>query len=174
MPDGTVLDGELGALGADGRRTSSCCRTLAAAARKSCSSLSTSLFHRHRHRHLLGLPFEQQREILRSVLAQCGRVQLSEAVETSAAAVLQMVRDHGREGMVAKHADGLYEPGRRREAWLKHRVNLGQEFVIGGYTPGSHGFDALVVGFYRGKDLILDSRMRAGFVHVGECLEEQH
>ena len=47
--------------------------------------------------------------------------------------------------------------------WSKYRINLGQEFVVGGYTPGNP-FDALIVGFYRGKDLMFAARVRAGFV----------
>jgi|SRR6516162_114373 hypothetical protein len=31
---------------------------------------------------------------------------------------------------------------------------MGQELVIGGYIPGAHGVDAIVVGYYRGQDLI--------------------
>ena len=41
---------------------------------------------------------------------------------------------------------------------------MGQEFVVGGYTPGSSGFDALIVGFCKGNDLLFASRVRAGFV----------
>jgi bifunctional non-homologous end joining protein LigD len=37
-------------------------------------------------------------------------------------------------------------------AWLKHRINRGQEFVIGGYTRG-HPFDALIVGYYKDSEL---------------------
>jgi ATP-dependent DNA ligase len=48
--------------------------------------------------------------------------------------------------------------------WTKHRINQGQEFVIGGYTPGSVGFDAIIIGFYRGKELHFAARVRAGFV----------
>jgi bifunctional non-homologous end joining protein LigD len=44
------------------------------------------------------------------------------------------------------------------------RLNVGQEFVIGGFTPGSHGVDALVVGFYSGDSLIYAARVRAGLV----------
>jgi hypothetical protein len=54
----------------------------------------------------------------------------------------------------------------RTGLWTKHRINLGQEFVIGGYTPGTHGFDALIVGFYRGRELIYVARVRAGLVPV--------
>jgi bifunctional non-homologous end joining protein LigD len=43
-------------------------------------------------------------------------------------------------------------------------VNRGQEFVIGGYIPGAHGFDSLIVGYYRGKDLVYVARARNGFV----------
>ena len=31
---------------------------------------------------------------------------------------------------------------------------MGQELVIGGYIPGAHGVNAIVVGYYRGQDLI--------------------
>jgi ATP-dependent DNA ligase len=43
-------------------------------------------------------------------------------------------------------------------------VNLGQEFVIGGFTPGPHGLDAIIVGYYRGDELIYAARTRNGFV----------
>jgi ATP-dependent DNA ligase len=41
---------------------------------------------------------------------------------------------------------------------------MGQELVIGGYTSGSHGIDALVVGFYNGDALTYAARVRAGLV----------
>jgi bifunctional non-homologous end joining protein LigD len=43
------------------------------------------------------------------------------------------------------------------------RVNLGQEFVIGGYTFGGKTFDALVFGYYVGAKLIYAARTRNGF-----------
>ena len=36
--------------------------------------------------------------------------------------------------------------------------------MVGGYIKGTQGFDALIIGFYRGKDLIYAARVRAGFV----------
>jgi ATP-dependent DNA ligase len=43
-------------------------------------------------------------------------------------------------------------------------VDLRQEFVVGGNIPSNLGVDSLVVGFYRGKDLIYAARVRAGLV----------
>jgi ATP-dependent DNA ligase len=35
--------------------------------------------------------------------------------------------------IVCKRAGSIYEPGLRTDAWLKYRIGLEQEFVIGGY-----------------------------------------
>jgi bifunctional non-homologous end joining protein LigD len=73
----------------------------------------------------------------------------------------RFVRSHGLEGVVAKRADSVYQPGLRTGLWSKQRVNLGQEFVIGGYIPSHLGLDSIVVGFYRGDDLYYAARVRA-------------
>ena len=54
----------------------------------------------------------------------------------------------GLEGVVAKRVDSRYELGQRSGAWQKMRVNQGQEFVIGGYTPAGRNFDAVIFGYY--------------------------
>jgi len=43
------------------------------------------------------------------------------------------------------------------------RVNRGQEFVIGGHTPGTNTFDALIFGYYESGRLIYVARSRNGF-----------
>ena len=40
----------------------------------------------------------------------------------------------------------------------------GQELVIGGYVPGAHGLDSIIVGYYRGKELLYIALVRNGFV----------
>ena len=45
------------------------------------------------------------------------------------------MKENGLEGLVAKRKDSVYEPGLRTGAWRKMRVNVGQEFVIGGFDP---------------------------------------
>src|SRR3984957_18689899 len=50
---------------------------------------------------------------------------------------------------IAKRSDSPYEPGKRSVLWQKYRLNLQQEFVIGGYTRGTNCFDALIIGFYQ-------------------------
>ena len=84
-------------------------------------------------------------------------------MEASLSDLIRSVKEQGLEGIVAKRLDSRYEPGVRSGAWQKMRVNQGQEFVIGGYTPSDKNFDALVFGYYQGKDLIYAARTRNGF-----------
>jgi ATP-dependent DNA ligase len=73
----------------------------------------------------------------------------------------------GLEGVNAKRMDSLYEPGERTDAWQKLKLENQQEFLIGGYRPGSNGIDALLVGYYDDSGLRFAGKVRAGFVpHV--------
>jgi ATP-dependent DNA ligase len=76
--------------------------------------------------------------------------------------MLKFIKSYGLEGAVEKRSDSVYQPRQRTGLWSKYRINLGQELVVGGYIPSHLGVDSLVVGFYRGKDLIYAARVRAG------------
>jgi bifunctional non-homologous end joining protein LigD len=65
---------------------------------------------------------------------------------------------------VGKRTDSVYEPGERSGAWIKFRANLEQEFVVGGFVPGARGFDALLVGVYKNKELQFVAKVKNGFV----------
>jgi bifunctional non-homologous end joining protein LigD len=92
------------------------------------------------------------------------RIRVSDYFETAPKDLLSAVREQGLEGIIGKRKDSLYQPGKRSGAWIKHRVNRGQEFVIGGYFPGPHGIDSLIVGYYEGDKLMYAARTRNGFV----------
>jgi DNA ligase D-like protein (predicted ligase) len=77
--------------------------------------------------------------------------------------VIDAVTRLGLEGVIAKRKTSRYTPGERHTAWLKLKLDRQQEFVIGGYRPGSHGADALLVGYYDGGDLRFAGKVRAGF-----------
>jgi len=109
---------------------------------------------------LTNLPLSQRREFLRQFVKPGSRIRISEQFEVSATEMLSAVREQKLEGVVAKRRDSAYQPGKRTGAWIKYRVNRGQEFVIGGYIPGPHGFDSLIVGYYRDKDFVYVARVR--------------
>lgn len=71
----------------------------------------------------------------------------------------------GWEGLIAKRADSTYKHTRSRD-WLKFKCSNEQEFVIGGFTDpaGSReGFGALLLGVYRGDDLVYAGKVGTGY-----------
>ena len=89
------------------------------------------------------------------------------------AKMLTAVQQHKLKGIVGKHKDGVHEAGRRLEAWIQYRLNQGQEFVVGGYVPGTYGFDSVIIGYYDANKMIYVARGRNGFV-VGAKIELVH
>jgi ATP-dependent DNA ligase len=89
------------------------------------------------------------------------RIRISEYVEASATDMVRAVRSKDSKGSLGKRKDSFYEPGKRSGAWIKYRVNRGQELVIGGFMPGVHGLDSIIVGYYKGDDLIYDAKLLA-------------
>jgi ATP-dependent DNA ligase len=114
---------------------------------------------------LVSLAIERRRELLGRLLAAAkDPLCLSPLLRAPSGQVLGAVRKLGLEGVVGKRIASTYEPGERSGAWIKDRANLEQEFVIGGYIPGAHGFDALLVGVYENKQLIFSGKVKNGFV----------
>ncbi len=115
-------------------------------------------------RDLTEMPLTERRKLLKSIKLRSPRIRVSEQFDISASDMLAAIRQQGLEGVVAKRKDSVYEPGKRIGSWAKFRINRGQEFVIGGFLPGPHGVDSIIVGYYRGKDLVYVARVRNGFV----------
>jgi bifunctional non-homologous end joining protein LigD len=161
LADATILDGELVAMDPTGRSDFNLLQNFRSAESKIHYFVFDVLMHKGKL--VTQQPLAKRRELLSKVLPRNEHVSLS-VVSPSAVQMLKFVRQHGLEGVVAKRDDSAYEPGKRSGLWSKFRINLGQEFVIGGYTPGSNGFDSIIIGVYRGKDLYFAARVRAGFV----------
>ena len=161
LSDETVLDGELVAMDEKGRSDFNLLQNFRSAQLKIHYYAFDVLVYKGKR--LTERPLAERREILAKILPRNAHVSLS-VVDKSADQLLKFVKAHGLEGVIAKRTDSVYEPGKRTGLWSKYRINLGQEFVIGGYTPGTAGFDALIVGVYQGRDLMFAARVRAGFV----------
>jgi bifunctional non-homologous end joining protein LigD len=162
LPNRTVLDGEIVALDAQGRSNFQLLQNYRSAEARLHYYAFDVLFAKGKD--VRTLPLEERRAILSQIAPRNEHISLSPVERGSPTQILKFVKQHGLEGVIAKRSDSVYEPGTRSGQWTKTRMDLGQEFVIGGYTRGGSGFDAIVVGFYRGKDLIYSARVRAGFI----------
>jgi DNA ligase D-like protein (predicted ligase) len=163
LPDETIIDGEIVAIDESGRPSFSRLQNFSANA----GSITFYAFDMPmwKGEDLRMQPLDKRHELLRTkAIPKLPAIHFSDSFAADAERMVSAVRWQGLEGIVAKRRDSLYEPGRRNGAWLKMRIGGGQEFVIGGFTPSPKDFDAVLVGYFRGKQLMFAARVRNGFV----------
>ena len=113
-------------------------------------------------------PFTGRRAALERLLRRhAGPVlRLSEIARGDGASLLEHAKAQGWEGLIAKRADSCYRTGRRSTDWVKVKLVLEQEFVIGGWTEprGARSyFGALLLGVYDEGTLVYVGHTGAGF-----------
>ena len=144
-----VLDGEVCAIGDDGRATFS--------AMQQAKAGTTYVYVAFDLLELAGeplvsLPLDERRRRLDALIdRRRGGVQVSQTFDDGQA-LYHAAEEQGFEGVIAKRADSAYLSGRRGREWLKIKTRAEQEFVIAGYTRGqgrrTGGFGALVLGVH--------------------------
>ncbi len=111
--------------------------------------------------------YTERRALLEKLVppGPCWRV--SPAHPGEGTALLDAAKETGLEGVMAKKLDSRYEIGRRSPNWRKVKVRLGQEFVVGGWTPGERGrsgqLGALLLGYYDDGWLRYAGKVGTGF-----------
>lgn len=117
---------------------------------------------------LMHLPLIKRKEILRLLLPKEGSVRESPDFDVTSAEFLEAARKMGLEGMIAKQADSSYLPGDRSMSWVKIKVQMRHEVVIGGYTKNENSpkpFSSLLVGVYENGTLQYIGKIGTGFSH---------
>jgi len=170
-----VLDGEIIALGADGRPSFEALqpRMLVddpARARRLAASVPVS-YMIFDLLHLDGasttsLPYVERRRLLDGLGLAGDHWAVPASHPGPGADLLEAARKGGLEGVVAKRAESPYRPGRRSADWVKVKLQRTQSVVVGGFTApkGSRaGFGALLVGIPGPDGLVYAGKVGTGF-----------
>jgi bifunctional non-homologous end joining protein LigD len=174
--DQMVLDGEIVALGSDGRPSFNALQNRAqlktaseiAAAQRSAPVILVCFDLLHfAGVNLRAAAYADRHRYLAQCLLPSARIQLVH-VAAQAEPLYAAATANGFEGIIAKRKSGTYQPGKRSAAWLKFKTTRTREFVVGGYTRGKGAREplgALLLGYWRAGQL-----RYAG--HVGSGLTE--
>jgi hypothetical protein len=127
MPDDTVIDGEVVALDEEGRPSFNTLQNYGSAG----ATLHFFIFDVLvlKGKDVMGEPLMKRLELIeKHVLPKLADpIRYSPVLNASLSGLIRSVKEQGLEGLVAKRKDSKYEPGLRSGAWLKMRVNQGQE-----------------------------------------------
>jgi DNA ligase D-like protein (predicted ligase)/DNA ligase D-like protein (predicted 3'-phosphoesterase) len=117
-------------------------------------------------RSLLRAKYSDRRRLLEA-LAEAGGMIVPDQLPGDGPEALEYAHEHQWEGVVAKRKDSTYQPGRRSKSWIKHKLWLTQEVVIGGWRQGeggrSSGIGALMLGIPADGGLHFAGRVGTGF-----------
>lgn len=119
---------------------------------------------------LTTLPLLQRKALLKKILPASPRVRFSDHVTGEGVLFYRVASDRGVEGIIAKHGESVYQPGKRSRQWLKVKRQLTREGVIAGFTAprGSRGyFGSLILGAYQGDEFICIGHSGGGFSITG-------
>jgi bifunctional non-homologous end joining protein LigD len=172
-----ILDGELVALGPDGRPSfgrlqqrlhlSGRSQVTRRAREVPATYVAFDVLHLD-GRSLLGLSYDERREQLESLGLSGGSLLTGDSFRDAAGAdVLAAASQLGLEGIVAKRRDAPYRPGQRSDAWVKVKEVRMQEVIIGGWTEGkgerSGSLGALLLGIPDAAGLRYVGKVGTGF-----------
>ncbi len=118
-------------------------------------------------------PLLARKSLLRGIAPPSGLIRYCDHVEEMGAEMFGMIREMGLEGVIAKKADGKYEP-RRSRSWLKFVTERTGDFLVAGYTverrsPGAaaDGVSALHLATSDGSGgWLYAGRVGSGFTEV--------
>jgi bifunctional non-homologous end joining protein LigD len=116
---------------------------------------------------LMKQSYIERREVLEGLELSGPAWRVSSTQVGDGSALLEAATAQGLEGIVAKKLDSTYEPGARSRSWLKIKVKLEQEMVVGGWMPGEGNragrIGALLLGYYDEGALRFAGRVGSGF-----------
>jgi bifunctional non-homologous end joining protein LigD len=72
------------------------------------------------------------------------------------------------EGLMAKRLTSVYRPGTRSPDWVKIKIDLTAEFVVGGWRPGARTLGALFIGVPTADGLAYRGRVGGGISAASE------
>ena len=119
-------------------------------------------------RDLRSQPLPERRAAVEEAIGDTERLFASRRLAKNGLAAFEMAKKKGYEGLIAKDSAAPYVEGRSTK-WLKVKVHQAEEFVIVGFTTpeGSRThFGALLLGAYRGEDLLFVGKVGTGFTHA--------
>jgi len=108
-------------------------------------------------------PLSERKKLLQSIVIPNQWVRVSEHFKTDVVKLIELAREQGLEGIVAKRASSTYQHSRSKD-WLKIKLLSQQEFIICGYTLEKRDlFSSLALGLYEGDAIVFVGLVGTGF-----------
>lgn len=109
------------------------------------------------------LPLTERKKLLENVIkGESSRFARSRHIEGQGIAFYQLAEAQNLEGIVAKRKDSKYYFDKRTRNWIKCKYLKDSDYVVCGFIPKENGMTSIILGQYRGKQLIYKGHVTLG------------
>lgn len=124
-------------------------------------------------RPLLAKPLEERRRRLLALELRGRTIGVPEHLEADGEPFLEVIAEHGLEGIVAKRRTSTYLPGARTSDWLKCHVTPRSDVVLGGLAEDdTHAALRALCGRYSDNGTVVFAGEAAVPTYLGRWLDE--
>jgi ATP-dependent DNA ligase len=93
------------------------------------------------------------------------RLAISRYVPEKGIELFELAKSQKLEGVIAKKSDSKYYFDKRTKDWIKFKFLADKDFVVCGYIVKERGITSIVLGQYRGAELIYQGHVTMGVRH---------
>lgn len=112
--------------------------------------------------NIMKLPLMERKRYLKLHVKDGERLYINRYIEEQGIAFYRLVEERNLEGIVAKHKESLYQPGKRSRDWIKIKNTNEDDFVVCGYYYQSRDGLTLILGQYSGDQLVYRGNVSLG------------
>lgn len=107
-------------------------------------------------------PLAERKKLLGKTVRENQYLAVSRFIEEKGSAFYRLAEQNNLEGIVAKRKNSKYRPDTRTKDWIKIKFLQDDDFVVCGYIRKSDIISSIVLGQYRGSELVYIGHVTLG------------
>jgi len=111
---------------------------------------------------LLDLPLLERKHLLSETINEDPQLAISRYIPEKGIELFALAKQQELEGVIAKKSNSRYYLDKRTKEWIKFKFLTDQDFVVCGYILKEKGVTSVVLGQYRGSELVYRGHVTFG------------
>jgi DNA ligase D-like protein (predicted ligase) len=113
-------------------------------------------------KELTNLPLLERKAVLSDIVVESPELAVSRYIVEKGIELFEASKAQKLEGVIAKKCDSRYYYDKRTKDWIKFKFLADKDFVVCGYIIKEKGITSIVLGQYKGSDLIYQGHVTMG------------
>lgn len=113
-------------------------------------------------RQITEMPLIDRKKLLEEVVSEDIKLAVSRYVSEHGIELFNLAKQQKLEGVVAKVKNSKYYLDKRTKEWIKFKFLADKDFAVCGYIIKDKGMTSLILGQYRGNDLLYKGHVTLG------------